>query len=83
MLADEVQTRSQHSRITRRPDQMGGTPCIRALRIPVSTVLAMLADGMSEGEILRDFPDLEPEDIRAALAYAAEALRAPKAGSDA
>ena len=54
---------------------MGGVPCIRSLRIPVATVVAMIADGMTENEILRDYPDLEREDIREALRYAAEAVR--------
>ena len=63
------------SRITLDPRQMGGVPCIRGLRIPVATVVAMVADGMSEREILEAYPDLEPEDIREALLYAAEALK--------
>ena len=63
------------SRITVDPRQMGGVPCIRGLRIPVATVVAMVADGMSEREILEAYPDLESEDIREALLYAAEALR--------
>ncbi len=63
------------SRITVDPRQMGGVPCIRGLRIPVATVVAMVADGMSEREILEAHPDLELEDIREALLYAAEALR--------
>jgi uncharacterized protein (DUF433 family) len=54
---------------------MGGVPCIRGLRIPVATVLGMLADGMSEQEILAAYPDLEVEDIREAMRYAAEAVR--------
>lgn len=54
---------------------MGGVPCIRGLRIPVATIVGMVADGMSEQEILEAYPDLEPEDIREALRYAAEALR--------
>ena len=62
-------------RITVKPDQMGGVPCIRGLRIPVAAVVAMVADGMTEDEILRDYPDLEREDIREALRYAAEAVR--------
>jgi uncharacterized protein (DUF433 family) len=62
-------------RITLNPDQMGGMPCIRGLRIPVATVVAMVADGMTEDEILRHYPDLEREDIREALRYAAEAVR--------
>ncbi|MGH8513361.1 MAG: DUF433 domain-containing protein, partial [Gammaproteobacteria bacterium] len=53
----------------------GGLPCIRGLRIPVATVVGMLANGMREDEILEAFPDLEHEDIREALLYAAEAVR--------
>jgi uncharacterized protein (DUF433 family) len=62
-------------RITVRPDQMGGVPCIRGLRIPVATVVSMVADGMSREEILAAYPDLEAEDIEQALRYAAEAVR--------
>jgi uncharacterized protein (DUF433 family) len=63
------------TRITVRADQMGGVPCIRGLRIPVSTVVGMVADGMSDSEILAAYPDLEAEDIREAVRYAAEAVR--------
>lgn len=62
-------------RITINPQQMDGLPCIRGLRIPVATVVDMVAEGMSTAEILADFPDLEPEDIREALRYASAALR--------
>lgn len=62
-------------RITIDPEQMDGLPCIRGLRIPVATVVDMVASGMTEDEILRDFPDLEREDIREALRYAAAAVR--------
>jgi uncharacterized protein (DUF433 family) len=62
-------------RITVEADKMGGIPCIRGLRMPVATVVAMVADGMTVEEILADFPELEPEDVRAALLYAAEAVR--------
>ncbi len=62
-------------RITVHPQQMGGIPCIRGLRIPVATVVGMVSEGMTEAEILRAHPDLEPEDIREALRYAAEAVR--------
>ncbi len=62
-------------RITVDPNHMGGVPCLRGLRIPVATVVAMVADGMGEAEILRAYPDLEPEDIREALRYAAEAMQ--------
>lgn len=59
-------------RITIDPDKRGGKPCIRGLRITVYDVLGYLASGMSEAEILEDFPDLEAADIRAALAFAAD-----------
>lgn len=58
-------------RITVDPNQMGGVPCIRGLRIPVATVLRMLAGGMNEKEILAGYPDLLPEDIRECLRFAA------------
>jgi uncharacterized protein (DUF433 family) len=63
------------ARITVDPNQMGGVPCVRGLRIPVATVVGMVADGMAEDEILHALPDLEREDIREALRYAAEAVR--------
>jgi uncharacterized protein (DUF433 family) len=63
------------TRITINPKQMDGIPCIRGLRIPVATVVTMIADGMAEAEILRAYPDLEPEDIREALRYAARAVQ--------
>jgi len=63
------------SRITVDPNQMGGVPCIRGLRIPVATVVGMVAEGTSETEILQAYPDLQAEDIREALRYAAEAVR--------
>ena len=63
------------TRITVRPDQMGGAPCIRGLRIPVATVVDMVAVGMNREEILAAYPDLEAEDIEEALHYAAEAVR--------
>jgi uncharacterized protein (DUF433 family) len=58
-------------RITVEPDKCGGRPCIRGLRIRVSDILAMLAEGVSQDEVLRDFTYLEADDIKAALAYAA------------
>lgn len=63
------------ARITIDPRQMDGVPCIRGLRIPVATVVGMMADGVSEGEILGAYPDLEPDDLREALRYTADALR--------
>ena len=62
-------------RITLEAGKMGGQPCIRGMRIPVTTVVAMVADGMTPEEIRADLPDLELEDIAEALRYAAEALR--------
>ena len=63
------------TRITVDPWQMGGVPCLRGLRIPVATLVAMIADGMTEAEILAAYPDLAREDIVEALRYAAEAVR--------
>ncbi|MXY69524.1 MAG: DUF433 domain-containing protein [Acidobacteriia bacterium] len=62
-------------RITLEPDKRSGKPCIRGLRITVHDILEYLASGMTEAEILADLPDLEREDIRAALAFAAERER--------
>ena len=62
-------------RITLEPDRRGGKPCIRGLRITVYDILEYLASGMTEADILADFPDLEHEDIRAALVFAAERER--------
>ncbi len=59
------------SRITFNPNQCGGRPCIRGMRIRVNDVLEMLAAAATEQEILQDYPYLEPEDIRACLEYAA------------
>jgi uncharacterized protein (DUF433 family) len=62
-------------RITTDPERMGGLPCIRDLRFPVATVVSMVADGMTFQQILTEHPDLENEDIREALRYAAEAVQ--------
>jgi uncharacterized protein (DUF433 family) len=62
-------------RITVKAEQMGGVPCLRGLRIPVATVVGMVAEGMSVEEILNAYPDLERADISEALRYAAEAVR--------
>ena len=62
-------------RITTDPDVLAGVPCIRGMRVPVATVVSMVADGMTTDEILADFPYLEAEDIAEALRYAAEAVR--------
>lgn len=62
-------------RITIEPGKRGGKPCIRGLRLTVYEVLDYLAAGMTEGQILADFPDLEADDIRAVLAFAADRER--------
>jgi uncharacterized protein (DUF433 family) len=67
--------RMTFERITVEAGKMGGQPCIRGLRIPVASVVAMVADGMTVDEILTEFPDLERDDIAEALRYAAEAVR--------
>jgi uncharacterized protein (DUF433 family) len=63
------------TRITVDPNQMGGLPCIRSLRIPVATIVGMVSEGIGEQEILKAYPDLELEDVRESLRYAAEAVR--------
>jgi uncharacterized protein (DUF433 family) len=59
-------------RVTQTPGVCGGRPCIRGLRIRVADVLEMLAEGVREDEILEDFPDLERDDVRACLVFAAK-----------
>jgi uncharacterized protein (DUF433 family) len=63
------------NRITINKNQMDGVPCIRHLRIPVATIVGMIADGMSAEEILEAYPDVEREDIREALYFAANAVK--------
>ena len=58
--------------ITIEPDKRGGRPCIRGMRITVYDVLGWLASGMSNDDIVREYPELTPEDIRAALAFSAD-----------
>ncbi|MEK6572362.1 MAG: DUF433 domain-containing protein [Bacteroidota bacterium] len=65
----------KYPRITMERDKMGGVPCIRGLRIPVATVVGMVANGMKVDEILLAYPDLEPADITEALLFAAQAVR--------
>ncbi len=65
------------SRITINPEQCGGRPCIRGMRIRVIDILELLAAGQAPGQILADFPYLEPEDITAALRYAVRRLDHP------
>jgi uncharacterized protein (DUF433 family) len=62
-------------RITIDPGLMGGQPCIRGLRMPVATVVAMVADGMTADEIVHEHPDLEVDDVAEAVGYEAEAVR--------
>ena len=66
------------ARITSNPAQCGGRPCIRGMRIRVVDILEMLAEGVGTEEILGDFPDLDPEDIRACLLFAAERSNIPR-----
>ncbi len=65
----------KYQRITLDPAKMGGVACIREFRIPVATVVGMVAEGMTEKEILEAYPDLILEDIKEALRFAAEAVR--------
>jgi uncharacterized protein (DUF433 family) len=67
-----MSTTPSQSRITVEPGKCGGRPCIRHMRIRVKDVLEMLASGATEDQILSDYPDLEREDIRACLEYAAQ-----------
>ena len=64
-------------RITHNPDQCGGKPCIRGMRIRVRDILELYAAGLSSNQILADFPDLEAEDLKAALDYAAREIDHP------
>lgn len=69
--SDPVHLPGTGARITFEPGKMGGVPCIRGLRIPVSTVVGLVANGMSPEQILHEYPDLEREDVCAALTFAA------------
>lgn len=66
------------ARITTNPAQCGGRPCVRGMRIRVSDVLELLASGVSEAEVLADFPDLTHEDIQACLLFAARRIDFPR-----
>ncbi len=74
-MGTEAMTLADFSRMTVDPTVLDGVPCIRGLRIPVATVVGMVADGMTPPDILAAYPELEPEDIRVALAYAAAILQ--------
>ena len=65
----------EFKRITANPRQMGGVPCLRGLGIPVATVVALVAEGQTTEAILALYPDLEADDVREALLFAAEAVR--------
>ena len=65
----------QFKRVTVDADRMGGVPCVRDLRFPVASIVAMVADGMSVAEILVEHPDLEADDISESLRYAALAVQ--------
>jgi uncharacterized protein (DUF433 family) len=69
---------SLEQRITFDPDQCGGKPCIRGMRIRVIDVLGLLARGLTNAEVLQELPDLEPEDVLACLEYAAKRLDHPR-----
>lgn len=73
--SDIIQAMDYRDYITIEPDKRSGKPCIRGMRITVQDVLEYLASGMTEGEILDDFPDLTREDIQACLAFAADRER--------
>ncbi len=62
------------ARITINPEQCGGKPCIRGMRIRVVDVLDLLAAGLTQAEVIEELPDLEPEDVLAALQYASRQL---------
>ena len=67
------------NRITVEPGKCGGKPCIRGMRIRVADVLGLLAHGLTPAQVVEQLPDLEPEDVRAALEYAAARMEQPAA----
>jgi uncharacterized protein (DUF433 family) len=71
-------TNSLLDRITTNPGVCGGRPCIRGMRIRVTDILSMLSEGVTPHEILTDFPDLQPDDIKACLALAARSFDIPR-----
>ena len=77
---DTVSERQLLNRITSRPDVFGGKPIVRDMRISVDTILSLMIQGESEQTILSDFPDLEPDDLRACLAYARASLPGSTSG---
>jgi len=77
MVRPHNQMSTLDERITVNPDQCGGRPCIRGMRIRVSDVLDLLANGLSREQVLEELPDLEPEDIAACLRLASRRLDHP------
>ena len=76
MTGDSLQwSIMEFKRITTNPGQMGGVPCLRGLRIPVATIVALIAEGQTTQDILVLYPDLDADDVREALLFAAEAVR--------
>jgi len=73
-LAEPIEAMA-FTRISVDPGRCGGVPCIRDLRIPVATVVSLVAEGQKHDEIIHEFPELELDDIREALRFAAEAIR--------
>jgi len=66
-----------HERITINPNQCGGKPCVRGMRIRVTDVLDLLANGLTKEQVIEELPDLEPEDINACIAYASARINYP------
>lgn len=73
-VATDQRWRELLARITIRPDQLGGVPCVRGMRLPVTTILGGLAEGLTPEQIMAHYPSLELDDIRAACAFAVETL---------
>lgn len=77
MVSQNPQLEALLARITTAPDLCGGRPCIRGLRIRVVDIIDLLAAGLSPAQVVAELPDLEPDDVRAALVYAARRLNHP------
>jgi uncharacterized protein (DUF433 family) len=76
-VSEELIVAALADRITVNPDQCGGRPCVRGLRIRVTDVLDLLASGLSPEQVLGELPDLEPEDVSACLRFASRRLDHP------
>ena len=70
-------------RITVNPKQMGGVPCIRGMRVPVATVLGLIADGLSTAEVIHELPYLEAEDVKYAIQYDSKSMKESAASESA